>query len=401
MTLSLRGVIQFATGVILVAALLAAGPAAEEAVKEVSTPLPDDVLVVAAGIEEAIGTLEQVVGHATFRRESETERTRLDFDFWLDGTRIRWDTRTVGEQVIEGHPLNRAPFRQEAYDGGRGYQAYYFSLEEDPGVYVHAPEDMAPVINGQAYSGFYTGIAFSPKGFYIPQGLSFASPLRSALEQLAGSGAEISVRGDLSSAESVVLRIESGRSRIDLTVNIAEGFVITREENFFDGQSTDVVIRDYRRDSAAGAVLLTRLVKEPTPVSDLLQEVEIVYDQVNEPIPADEFTLAGFGLPRSVSVKDLARDITYKFLPLEDIASELEDIVRVTDSSSALRAEGEGGPAPGPDANVNGEVRPREVLALEPGDRHWGAWAWPCLVAATVLGLLVIWIRARKHTYPS
>jgi len=313
--------------VVSVAYLVLLGmPGAAAVVTSPATGLPPDVFAVATGVDDAAQRLQSAAGSATFVRRGHGELTNLRFDFWIDGPRIRWDVHRVGEQRIEGETIRRPRLQQEAYNGEHGLTARYGTTGGAPRVYVHPPEDMSAVAGSKPYSGYYTGVAFSPRGFYIPQRLSFGDSLTASLRRLAESGTTIEVGGDLARDREVVLSVKQGSLVRNLTVDVARGFVITREESLRNGESSGLITREYK-ESPGGAMALTRYLREPSGPRGLYQEVVIEYDTINESVPKNLFRLAGFGLPPGVTVRDLTRKLTFKLSSTEEVQSELDDVL--------------------------------------------------------------------------
>ena len=73
--------------------------------------------------------------------------------------------------------------------------------------------------------------------------------------------------------------------------------------------NTQVRTRSHVRDEPSDAMVLTHYVARlPQRQMKTLQEIEINYDTVNQPVDPEEFTLAGFDLPAGTVVMDLTKD---------------------------------------------------------------------------------------------
>jgi len=294
-----------------------------------ATPaLREDILFLARGLEQsAFGAIQQVSGRATVRIQRNGDIFR-QFDFYVDGEKKRWDMWLNKPDTGEFTLVSK-----QAFDGSAFYEfRYLMDGKPYPIAHVREPEQWIPA--GQST---YTGMTCDPRMFWLPRELAKGDSVVRGLEVHLRKGS-VKVLGDIKTDKMVTLVVTKDTTshgvlevQVDIEIT-SDGCIARRLQRFQDGQLIGRCIRDYERHADTGLLVLTHCRDEAFAKGrEALHEYTVVYESINQSLPADTFTLLGFNLPFGTTIADTRiGGIKYKYGgDSKDIERALSDVVRL------------------------------------------------------------------------
>ena len=287
--------------------------ASEQAVTQLRDTLSPSVLFLAEGIQQAADTmLKQASGrarvrYARFRDGKMADRVARNWDFRIDGDKLRYDKYTPKDNA-EGD--EEFVVRAKYAFNGDAVSTFYYNADGVPAPAAHVrPRES----RYQVKQSSYTGVTFHPRSLYIPQNL-YRSGVESFPAYLAwrvSKGSEVFVDGDVATDSEVVLRIRHVSTggialEVKALIDIENGFLMPTCEYYGEGQLVGVGTRSYFKDPASGAMVIKSVKHERfrSGRDPWVQTIELDYDSINQPIPDEVFTLAGFDLPSGIKIYD-------------------------------------------------------------------------------------------------
>lgn len=309
--------------------------------------LSDDLIFVARGIDNCIESLGQAKGTSRLRKWTDkgtSPEQDIEWHFAIDGKRARMDKYAPGKDGASPVPLSK-----EAFDGERTYGHSYRDGKEGNNIVIGSAEHFPTL---RTYS--WAGQNFDPRKFYLNEDFTGNRTFLKFIQDEAAKGINVEVQGDVRTDPEVVVVLHFNnllglkRYRREFHVNIDDGFTIPLYEYTINEKTLVKEVREYRKDAESGVSALAHC--EQTYYKDdgsgevFHALLDIDYESVNKPVPAETFTLEGFGLSPGIKVTDYTKDsTTASDVDLDDLDMSIldepsSDVVEMQPSDSVKNA---------------------------------------------------------------